>query len=89
MEYEQTYTIWGLGCQEVVVERRVVGAHNGQLVRTLPGATRHYVPMISALSRQAAVRVGENAIAVHCHQTTGGQYINVGLAEAIETKAAK
>jgi hypothetical protein len=52
---------------------------NGVLVATLPGFTTGYraVP----LSEQAAqaLHAGKNSLAAHCHQTTGGQYIDCGI----------
>jgi hypothetical protein len=30
---------------------------------------------------QAALRLGRNVLAIHCHQTEGGQSINASLAE--------
>lgn len=52
---------------------------NGVLAATLKGwITAHaYVEMTP--EARAALRGGENTLAVHCHQTAGGQGIDVGL----------
>ena len=55
---------------------------NGEKIYSAQGYLREYerVP----LGREAArkLRMGDNVLAVHCRQTGGGQYIDVGLAEA-------
>ena len=49
---------------------------DGKLAASLPGYTTGYtlVPIPTRLS------AGDHTLAVHCHQTTGGQFIDVGLA---------
>ena len=57
---------------------------NGALVEQLKGATRHYAPTMLDDSAQKLLHTGENVLAVHCHQTTGGQYIDIGLTEVVD-----
>ena len=57
---------------------------NGVQAAKVPGFTSDYqlVP-ISARAR-SALRNGENVLGVHCKQTSGGQYIDVGIVEITE-----
>lgn len=57
---------------------------NGVLVAKTTGYTTHYidVPLIGA--PRNLLRSGKNTLAVHCHQTGGGQYIDVGLVDVQE-----
>ena len=54
---------------------------NGVPAAHLDGYAGDYVPVAVAASARAAVKAGRPAvIAVHCHNTTGGQVIDVGIA---------
>ena len=54
---------------------------NDILCLSTSGYTTSYVPLpLNSTAKAALVQNDTNVIAVHCHQTTGGQYIDVGLA---------
>ncbi len=57
---------------------------NGVLAAKLSGYTTSYVkaPIEEAASK--ALKVGSNCLAVHCHQSGGGQYIDVGMVNVTE-----
>jgi hypothetical protein len=57
---------------------------NGTLVKSLPGQVRHYGPSLLDAPARKTLRSGKNTIAVHCHQTTGAQYIDAGLTDIVE-----
>jgi len=52
---------------------------NGVLAVKVPGFTTDYDNYEISPEAKAALHTGSNAIAVHCHQTTGGQGIDVGI----------
>jgi hypothetical protein len=59
---------------------------NGVLALRVKGYLLGYdaVPMTPAA--RAALKPGKNVLAVHCHQTGGGQYIDVGIVDVVEQK---
>lgn len=54
---------------------------NGELAASANGYTTDYEPLPLTAAGKAALQPGKNVIAVHCRQTGGGQYIDVGLVE--------
>lgn len=57
---------------------------NGQRLRTLKGYTTGYKLVVLDENSRKALRAGANLLAVHCHQTDGGQYIDVGVSVMTE-----
>ena len=62
---------------------------NGVLAAKLSGYTTGYSAFAMREEARAALREGSNVLAVHCHQTGGGQYIDVGLIDVIEAESGK
>ena len=61
---------------------------NGIKAADAPGYAGNYAAVPLSEAARAAVKPGKNVLAVHCHQTVGGQGIDVGIAaaeEAVET----
>jgi hypothetical protein len=60
---------------------------NGVLAGRVSGYSTDYEEIALTPEGQKALKAGKNTIAVHCHQTGGGQYIDVGLSEIVPTPA--
>jgi hypothetical protein len=56
---------------------------NGVQALHVSGFVTGYETWSLSASGKAALRPGKNVIAVHCHQTAGGQYIDVGLVDVL------
>ena len=52
---------------------------NGVLAGSVTGFSAEYVPVPMSEAARAALKPGKNILAVHCHQTIGGQGIDVGI----------
>ena len=59
---------------------------NGVLALQLKGFVTDYEEFELSSEAAAALHAGNNSIAVHCHQTTGGQGIDVGIVEPQKAK---
>lgn len=57
---------------------------DGQLIAALKGYTTDYTVIRIKPEAAQHLRPGEHTIAVHTHQTGGGQYIDLGLIQLIE-----
>jgi hypothetical protein len=60
---------------------------NGEFVNRTTGYTVTYELLPLTPAGRAALRAGTNTIAIHCKQTGGGQYIDAGLVEVVESSA--
>jgi len=59
---------------------------NGVLLRKVTGYTTSYTGYRIPADAVELLKTGKNTLAVHCHQTGGGQYIDVGLEVAAPVK---
>ena len=57
---------------------------NGRQVATFQGYVTEYIQHELDEKAAQAIQDGENVIAVHCKQTGGGQYIDVGIVNVVE-----
>ena len=59
---------------------------NGIEIARLPRWTQGYIELPLNPEATRALRPGRNVLAIHCHQNTGGQYIDCGLVEYVRPK---
>ena len=59
---------------------------NGQLVDSVKGYRSDYGDRSIQIHRRgkSILRIGNNTLAIHCRQTSGGQYIDAGLVDVVE-----
>jgi len=53
------------------------------------GFVTDYYEMSIRPEALAAIKAGTNIMAVHCHQTTGGQFVDVGIVISVPAKTTE
>ncbi len=61
---------------------------NGVLAAMVDGFVVEYFELPITKAARAALKEGKNTLAIRCHQTGGGQYIDVGLVDVVEKPAS-
>ena len=56
---------------------------NGVLALRVSGFVTGYELWPMTATGKAAIRPGKNLVAVHCHQTAGGQFVDLGLMDVL------
>jgi len=56
---------------------------NGTLAARVTGFNGDYEPINLDSKAAALLKPGTNTIAIHCHQTTGGQFIDMGIVDIL------
>ena len=56
---------------------------NGVQIASFQGYSQYYYAPVDTDALAKALKVGKNVVAVHCHQTIGGQNIDFGLVKEI------
>ncbi|MBM3334469.1 glycoside hydrolase family 2, partial [Candidatus Sumerlaeota bacterium] len=62
---------------------------NGVLAARVKGHITDYEEVEMTAEGRAALKPGKNVFAVHCHQTKGGQYIDVGIVDTPEASGKR
>jgi hypothetical protein len=60
---------------------------NGTLIKDFKRHTNNYQLALLDKDARGLLKPGSNTLAVHCHHTDGGQYIDAGLVEIVEPNA--
>ena len=59
---------------------------NGVKIADYDGYQSYTYQDVDVDALKSALKVGKNVVAIHCHQTTGGQYIDFGLVKEVTAK---
>ena len=59
---------------------------NGVKIAEFKGYQEYYYADVDVEALKSALKEGKNVVAVHCHQSTGGQYIDFGLVKEVPAK---